>query len=69
MVKIKDIAGELATDGKSVLVKAKEIGLSVKNIQSSITPEEAGVLYEYITTGVNKNAKKEEPKNLLKKKL
>lgn len=62
MVKIKDIAGELAINGKEVLLKAKEINLSVKNVQSSITPEEAGYLYEYITTGVDKNAKKEEVK-------
>ena len=61
-VKIKDIADELALSGKEVLAKAKEIELEVKNVQSSITPEDAGVLFEYITTGVNKNAKVEPPK-------
>ncbi len=58
MVKIKDIAGELALDGKDVLAKAKEIDLVVKNVQSTITEENAGILFEYITTGVNKNPKK-----------
>ncbi|RDU65313.1 translation initiation factor IF-2 [Helicobacter didelphidarum] len=49
---IVDEAGKGEKSKKEVLEKAKELGLKVKNAQSTISQEEADTLYNYITSGV-----------------
>jgi len=56
-VRIKEIAEELGIKSKEVVEKAADIGLEVKAANSSVTPEEAEKLMNYVLTGV-----KEEPK-------
>ena len=62
MVKLEEVANMSASSDAEVLKKAKEMGFKVKNKKSVIAPEEAGMLYEYLTTGINKNAPKIEKK-------
>lgn len=50
-VSIKEIADEAAKNPKDILDKAKELGFKVRNVSSTITTEEAEMLYNYITTG------------------
>ena len=50
-VRIHEIASELGLKSKDVLEKAKEMGLKVKAISSSVTYEEAEKLTEYIMSG------------------
>ena len=50
-VRIREIASELGLKSKDVLEKAKEMGLDVKAISSSVTYEEAEKLTEYIISG------------------
>ncbi len=50
-VRIHQIANELGLKSKDVLEKAKEMGLKVKAISSSVTYEEAEKLAEYIMSG------------------
>ena len=69
-VKISDIAKELGCSGKEVLEKISELGLNVKAISSSVSEEEAGGIYEYITTNeipqIFKNLDKKLAKNTKK---
>lgn len=52
-IAIKDFAIELAINNpKDVLEKAKEIGISVKNIGASISDEDAQKLADYIMSGI-----------------
>ena len=74
-VRIHEIASELGLKSKDVLEKAKEMGLKVKAISSSVTYEEAEKLTEYImsgeaaTTQKPEEAKpKEEPKEKVEEK-
>ena len=51
-ITIKDFALELAmSNPKDALEKAKELGISVKNIGSEISDEDAQKLAEYIESG------------------
>ena len=50
-VRIHEIASELGLKSKDVLEKAKEMGLKVRAISSSVTYEEAEKLTEYIMSG------------------
>lgn len=52
-VKIVEIAEDAAKNPKEVLEKAKEMGIDVKNITSTVSTEIAGFIYEYVTTGKN----------------
>lgn len=53
-VKLSEIAQEIARKPEEVLTKAKEMGLKVDNITSSVEVEIADYIAEYILTGVNK---------------
>ncbi|RDU55699.1 translation initiation factor IF-2 N-terminal domain-containing protein [Helicobacter sp. MIT 01-3238] len=53
-VKLSEIAQETARKPEEVLTKAKEMGLKVHNVTSSVDVEIAGYIAEYILTGVNK---------------
>ena len=57
-VRIKEIAEELGIKSKEVVEKAADIGLEVKAANSSVTPEDAEKLMNYVLTG----DKPEEPK-------
>ena len=59
-VRIHEIASELGLKSKDVLEKAKEMGLKVKAISSSVTYEEAEKLTEYIMSGEAPTATKSE---------
>ncbi|SMC09099.1 translation initiation factor IF-2 [Nitratiruptor tergarcus] len=50
-VRIHEIASELGLKSKDVLDKAKEMGLKVRGVQSTVTFEEAEKLTEYIMSG------------------
>ncbi|PAF43337.1 translation initiation factor IF-2 [Helicobacter sp. 11S03491-1] len=52
-IRLTEIATEAGKNSKEVLEKAKEMGLDVKTVSSGLSEEEAGNLYEYITTGIN----------------
>jgi translation initiation factor IF-2 len=56
-VRIKEIAEELGIKSKEVIEKAIDLGLEVKVANSSVTPEEAENIMNYVLTGA-----KEEPK-------
>ena len=56
-VRIKEIAEELGIKSKEVVEKATDLGLEVKAANSSVTPEEAEKIMNYVLTGA-----KEEPK-------
>ncbi len=58
-VRISEIAQELGMEAKEVLAKAKEIDMSAKAANSTVSTEEAGELMDYILTGKYKKAKKE----------
>ncbi|MCI5785999.1 MAG: translation initiation factor IF-2 [Helicobacter trogontum] len=49
-VSIKEIADEAAKNPKDILDKAKELGFKVRNVSSTITTEEAEMLYKHITS-------------------
>ncbi len=71
-VRIHEIASELGLKSKDVLEKAKEMGLKVKAISSSVTYEEAEKLTEYIMSGEAATTQKPEeakPKEEPKKKV
>ena len=50
-VRVTEIAQELGAQPKEILAKASEIGIAIKSVSSSVSSEEAGYIYEYITTG------------------
>ena len=50
-ITIEEIASEAAKKPKEVLEKAKEIGFSVRSAKGLLSEEQAGILYDYITTG------------------
>ena len=52
-VRLTKVAEECAKTTKEVFEKALEMGLNVKTTSSSITEEEAGALYEFLSTGIN----------------
>ncbi len=60
-VRIHEIASELGLKSKDVLDKAKEMGLKVRGIQSTVTFEEAEKLTEYIISGSAVQEEKKEP--------
>lgn len=47
-VRVFEVAKELGKESKEVIQKAKEIGINIKTASTSITTEEAGILYDYI---------------------
>lgn len=53
-VRLTQIANEAGKVAKEAFEKAKEMGLNVKAVSSTLTEEEAASLYEYLLTGVNK---------------
>lgn len=53
-VRLTQIANEAGKMPKEAFEKAKEMGLNVKAVSSTLTEEEAASLYEYLLTGVNK---------------
>lgn len=53
-VKLSEIAQEIARKPEEVVAKAKEMGLKVHNVTSSVDVEIAGYIAEYVLTGVNK---------------
>ena len=57
-VRLTKVAEECAKSTKEVFEKALEMGLNVKTTSSSITEEEAGALYEFLSTGINPNPPK-----------
>jgi DNA-directed RNA polymerase specialized sigma subunit len=62
-IKIKEVATELGKSSKEIIEACKEIGIkNVKAATSSITPEEAMKVAEYI-----QNPKKAEEKKEIKK--
>ncbi|WP_297814184.1 translation initiation factor IF-2 [uncultured Helicobacter sp.] len=52
-IRISEIAKELGKTSKEVLQKAQELGFESKTASSSVTTEQASVLYNYILSGVN----------------
>lgn len=50
-VSIKEIAEEAAKNAKEILEKAKELGFNVRSATSTISQDEAAILYDYITSG------------------
>ncbi len=50
-VKIQEVAAEAGMSNSEMINKAKEIGLDVKAPNSTITPQEAGMLMDYALTG------------------
>jgi len=50
-VKIQEVAAEAGMSNSEMLEKAKELGMNVKAPNSAITPEEAGILMDYVMTG------------------
>lgn len=65
-VRLAQVAEECAKTTKEVFEKALEMGLKVKTTSSSITEEEAGALYNFLSTGKNPNPPK--PKTQAKEK-
>ncbi|BDB65881.1 translation initiation factor IF-2 [Helicobacter cinaedi] len=61
-IRLAQIGQEFGKDAKFAFEKAKEMGLSVKTPSSSVTQEEAAMLYEFMTTGVNPLPPKPESK-------
>ena len=66
-VRIKEIAEELGIKSKEVVEKATDIGLEVKAANSSVTPEEAEKLMNYVLTGVKEEPEVVKPKPVVKK--
>ncbi|HIP45642.1 MAG TPA: translation initiation factor IF-2, partial [Sulfurospirillum arcachonense] len=67
-VRIKEIAEELGIRSKEVVEKAADIGLEVKAANSSVTPEDAEKLMNYVLTGDKpKEPKPVEAKPVVKK--
>lgn len=66
-VRIKEIAEELGIKSKEVVEKAADIGLEVKAANSSVTPEEAEKLMNYVLTGVKEEPKVAKPEPKVKK--
>lgn len=56
-IRISEIAKELGKTSKEVLQKAQELGFESKTASSSVTTEQAAILYDYILSGVNPIAK------------
>lgn len=52
-IRISEIAKELGKTSKEVLQKAQELGFESKTASSSVTTEQAEILYNYILSGVN----------------
>ncbi len=50
-IKIQEVAAEAGMSNSEMINKAKEIGLDVKAPNSTITPQEAGILMDYALTG------------------
>ena len=50
-VKISDIAADLGYEAKDIVAKALELDISVKNATSKVSEEDAGAIYEYVTSG------------------
>lgn len=50
-VKLSDIAADLGYETKDIVAKAKELDISVKNATSKVSVEDAGAIYDYITSG------------------
>nr|MBP3725128.1 translation initiation factor IF-2 [Campylobacter sp.] len=62
MPKISEVADALGYDSKVVIQKAKELNFNVKTASTTLSDEDAGVLYDYILTGtMPENLKKEKP--------
>lgn len=61
-IRISEVAKECAKTPKEALEKALQMGLKVKSVSSSVTQEEAGMLYQFLTTGKNPIPQKEELK-------
>ncbi|KAA6226260.1 MULTISPECIES: translation initiation factor IF-2 [unclassified Campylobacter] len=60
-VRIHEIATDAGYSSKEVIEKANELGLNIKSASSSVDPETAAAIYEYIQTN-------QIPKNFLPKK-
>ncbi|BCD61608.1 translation initiation factor IF-2 [Nitratiruptor sp. YY08-26] len=60
-VRIHEIASELGLKSKDVLDKAKEMGLKVRGVQSTVTFEEAEKLTEYIMSGAPVQSEEKAP--------
>ena len=50
-VKLSDIAADLGYEAKDIVAKALELDISVKNATSKVSVEDAGAIYDYITSG------------------
>ena len=67
-IKIKDVAAELGKNPKEILEICKELGITAKVANSSITPQDAMKIDNYIKNPTQKEEiKKEEPKEEVKK--
>ena len=58
-IKIKEVATELGKSSKEILEACKELGIVAKSANSSITPEDAMKISEFIKNPVKKEEKKE----------
>jgi len=65
-IKIKEVATELGKTSKEIIEICKELGIQAKVAHSSITPEDAIKIQQYITNPTQ-TIKKEEPKKQEKK--
>jgi translation initiation factor IF-2 len=67
-VKIKEIADELGLKPKDVLIKTKELEIEAKAHSSTVTQEDAEMILQFISTGVNpkksNNVSKKESKEV-----
>ncbi len=62
-IKISEIAADIAKNPKDVFEKAKEMGLNVKNITSSVDEQTAVYLSDYVLFGINNMPKPTEKKS------
>jgi len=61
-LKIKEVAVELGKSAKEIVDICKELGIEVRSINSSITPQEAQKIAEFIAKPKKKKEKKITPK-------
>lgn len=58
-VRLADVGKEIGLNAKEAFEKAKEMGLSVKTPSSSVSVEEAAMILQFLTTGINPNLSKQ----------
>jgi len=61
-IKIKEVATEIGKNPKEVIEVCKKLGIDVKSSNSSVTPQEAMKISEYIQNPIKEETKKETKK-------